>query len=136
MQRLNSVITSDPKQAFSTTSSTQRVYVSILLHYYYVINGPLHNETFQAACKQGGDSLTLRSDVCKGNRIQHCDIPCPSTSLRESSTTTKTAAMTLQCNLATSIQCSLSTDYNFLFPPHRPVSEGVISSRHCLYLLD
>ena len=116
MQRLNSVI--------------------ILLHCHYFIDGTFHSETFQqAACKQGGDSSTPCSDASKGNRVQHCDIHCP-TSLRESTTTTKTAAMTLQCDLATSIQCSLSTDNKFLFPPHRTVSEGVTSarSRHHLHL--
>ena len=110
MQRLNSVI--------------------ILLHCHYVIDGTFHSETFQqAACKQGGDSSTSRSDAPKGNRVQHCDIHCP-TSLKESTNTTRTAAMTLQCDLATSIQCSWSTDYKFLFSPHRTVSEGVVSSRH------
>ena len=114
MQRLNSVI--------------------ILLHCHYFIDGTFHSETFQqAACKQGGDSSTPCSDASKGNRVQHCDIHCP-TSLRESTTTTKTAAMTLQCDLATSIQCSWSTDNKFLFSPHRTVSEGVVPSRHRLCL--
>jgi len=107
-------------------------HVIILLpcyYYDYITDGTFHNETYhQATCKQGGDPLTSRNEASKGNRIQHCDIPCPN-SLRESTTTTRTAAMTLQCDLATSIQCSLSTDNKFLFPPHRTVSEGVTSAR-------